>query len=221
MRLFQERVNWVGKTHLKYGWYHPIGWCSRMNKKEKVSWVPAFISHCFLILDAMWLAVMPHALVSLPSQLWRTVSLNSETRYTLSSSCFCQGLDINNRNNPYRCWTSSQSSTYIGTVMWSIPLSLFICFIIFNDLGWIILASLRWNQPGHSVWSSWLLLNPVCKDFLEGFSSGHWPVVFFLFVCLSSSDSGVRVVLASQHGLGTVPSCILWGGGGELLLAPL
>lgn len=41
-----ERLNWCGKTKSECGQHHPVDLSSRLDKKDKASWAPAFFSLC-------------------------------------------------------------------------------------------------------------------------------------------------------------------------------
>lgn len=50
-----SRKVWLRTEH---EWHHPMGWGSRLSRKEKESWDPAFISLCFLTTNTMWPAAL-------------------------------------------------------------------------------------------------------------------------------------------------------------------
>lgn len=78
---FLDRVNRGVETHPCCGRHLCESLGPRLNEKEKASWTPAFISLCFLTMNAIWPAA--HTLAAMPLLPPQTASQNK----SLHSNC--------------------------------------------------------------------------------------------------------------------------------------
>lgn len=85
--VFSERYDWIWKSCPECRLHLIIGWSPGLNKKERASWVLAFVSHSFLAAGVLWPAASRPWLPYYDGLYLQTVRQNSS-----SFGCFWQAF---------------------------------------------------------------------------------------------------------------------------------
>lgn len=137
LRIFSELFKWGGKTHPKWGWHYLLNWVLGLNKKERASWILAFIflfpnHECSVIsyLTPLLLQLkLSPTMVDCTHNMWAQETLPSITLFL--TTILLQWK----KNNHYRTLvTKSGAIAVINLILWLAGLSNYFVWWMWENL---------------------------------------------------------------------------------------